>query len=144
MQQQKQRRMQRHQILLAGDPQYTNTEEEKQNIPTLRPPATTARPDGLPDISPDLSEPPVPVQEPAPTITGKLLSNCRRAGDVSAPGEAIGSNEADELTEAAAAREAAACASSALAHGHPIVSDAGETCGVATWYKAASTATELL
>lgn len=59
MQQQKQRRMQRHQILLAGDPQYTNTEEEKQNIPTLRPPATTARPDGLPDISPDLSEPPV-------------------------------------------------------------------------------------
>lgn len=84
------------------------------------------------------------MQEPAPTLTGKLMANCRRAGDVSTPGEAIGSAEDDELTEAAAAREAAACASSALAHGHPIVSDAGEACAVATQYTAASRPSQLL
>ncbi|CDJ50809.1 cyclic nucleotide-binding domain containing protein, putative [Eimeria brunetti] len=59
----------------------------------------------------------------APGGTG--ASRSTKPGDVITSAELPGTADANALTEAIAAREAAACAASALALGHPIVSDSG-------------------
>ncbi|CDI84635.1 cyclic nucleotide-binding domain containing protein, putative [Eimeria praecox] len=57
--------------------------------------------------------------------SGTGTSGTTKPTDATANPESQSGADADALTEAIAAREAAACAASALALGHPIVSDAG-------------------
>lgn len=59
-------------------------------------------------------------------VSGTLASpSCKTFGNTGRPQDASGGAEDDAATESIAAREAASCASSALALGHPVVSDSG-------------------
>ena len=82
----------------------------------LRPAVSSAMPKVLADKSLNLAVPGSP---------GRSSNGTKKPADPQGPADVAGGVEADATTETIAAREAAACASSALALGHPIVSDSG-------------------